>query len=69
MSSPTKLISDPSENKGPILMGIAVSFTTLATIIVAIRLWVRATMVGKVGWDVSKAYSRITQMTSLTGWP
>lgn len=54
MSSTTKLISDPSENTGPALMGIAVLFTSLAIITVAMRIWVRATMVGKVGWDVSK---------------
>lgn len=53
MSSTTNLISDPSENTGPTLMGITVLFTSLAIITVAARLWVRATMVGKIGWDVS----------------
>lgn len=55
MSSTMKLISNPSENTGPALMGIAVLFTSLAIITVAMRIWVRATMVGKVGWDVSKS--------------
>lgn len=54
MSSTMKLISNPSENTGRTLMGIAVLFTSLAIITVATRLWVRATLVGKVGWDVSK---------------
>lgn len=53
MSSTTELISNPSENTGPTITAIAVLFTSLATIIVATRLWVRATMVGKIGWDVS----------------
>lgn len=55
MSSTMKLISNPSENTGRTLMGIAVLFTGLAIITVATRLWVRATLVGKVGWDVSKS--------------
>lgn len=55
MSSTTTLISNPSENTGRTLMGIAVLFTSLAIITVAVRLWVRATMVGKVGWDVCRS--------------
>lgn len=69
MSSTTKLISEPSENTGPALMGIAVLFTSLAIITVAMRIWVRATMVGKVGWDVSKSImALISTMTLLMRW-
>lgn len=63
MASSTKLISDPSQNNGPALMGIAVSFTSLAAITVATRLWVRSTMVGKVGWDVSRRHEPDAHVT------
>lgn len=69
MSSTMKLISEPSENTGPALMAIAVLFTSLAIITVAMRIWVRATMVGKVGWDVSKSImALISTMMLLTRW-
>lgn len=69
MSSPTKLISVPSENTGPTLMAIAVLFTSLAIITVAMRIWVRATLVGKVGWDVSRStMALISKVILLMRW-
>lgn len=68
MSSTTELISNPSENTGPTITAIAVLFTSLATIIVATRLWVRATMVGKIGWDVSTEHGNTVHTISLTTW-
>lgn len=49
-------------------MGIAVLFTSLAIITVATRLWVRATLVGKVGWDVSKSNMVLLLKLLLTIW-
>lgn len=49
-------------------MGIAVLFTSLAMITVATRLWVRATLVGKVGWDVSKINVALLLKLLLTIW-
>ena len=68
MSSTMKLISDPSENTGPTLMGIAVLFTSLAMIAVATRLWVRAKMVGKIGWDVGIHMELESKYPLLTCW-
>jgi hypothetical protein len=52
MASLPVLPSNPNENEGPKILGVTIAITSIALLVVLLRLYVRWFMVRAVGWDV-----------------